>query len=331
MDNIYFYLVIGIFLYFSINYILDKFIPSYENFDPSLVPVSSIITLAKVAQKITNGNGVLLNPGNLQLGTGSTAPGTLTVNGTITLTGNTAITGTLNAGATTLSSASVSGTLGAGATTLSSATVSGTLGAGATTLSSLNVTGATTINGTLGAGTTTLSSATVSGELSAGATTLGNTIINGTLNTTGLATLSSATVSGALTAGTTTLGSAIINGNLTVNNGTITTDNVIINGINIVDRFFKMTFLSAVYGVASSPTWGFPGGGVDTTQRAAAIRALMATANTNKTYLITYTGSNDYGDPSPYFSKSIWVSWKCGTVDKSGSWGENVPFTISCP
>jgi len=36
-----------------------------ENFDPSLVPVSSIVTLAKVAQKLVDGNGTLTNPGNL--------------------------------------------------------------------------------------------------------------------------------------------------------------------------------------------------------------------------------------------------------------------------
>ena len=41
---------------------------SSEHFDPSLVPVSSIVTLAKVAQKLVDGGGTLTNPGNLQIG-----------------------------------------------------------------------------------------------------------------------------------------------------------------------------------------------------------------------------------------------------------------------
>ena len=48
-----------------------------ENFDPSLVPVSSIVTLAKVAQKLVDGNGTLTNPGNL------TVAGNLTVSGNL--------------------------------------------------------------------------------------------------------------------------------------------------------------------------------------------------------------------------------------------------------
>jgi hypothetical protein len=52
-----------------------------ENFDPSLVPVSSIVTLAKVAQKLVNGGGTLTNPGNLQIGIPS-APGNLYITGT---------------------------------------------------------------------------------------------------------------------------------------------------------------------------------------------------------------------------------------------------------
>ena len=66
-----------------------------ENFDPSLVPVSSIVTLAKVAQKLVNGNGTLTNPGNLQIGaTGTTPGGNLTVTGNSTVMGNSTVNGT---------------------------------------------------------------------------------------------------------------------------------------------------------------------------------------------------------------------------------------------
>ena len=88
MDNIYVYLLLGVFLYLIFTRVLDNFIVP-ENFDPSLVPVSSIITLAKVAQKLVNGNGTLTNPGNLQIGTPNT-PGNLHVTGTLRV-GNTCI------------------------------------------------------------------------------------------------------------------------------------------------------------------------------------------------------------------------------------------------
>ena len=71
-------------------YILSRFFEKYysqENFDPSLVPVSSIITLAKVAQKIVDGNGTLTNPANLNIGTTS-ARGNLLVTGNSTTNGN---------------------------------------------------------------------------------------------------------------------------------------------------------------------------------------------------------------------------------------------------
>ena len=62
-----------IFIYVLIAIIVMYFITTryiwceeeIENFDPSLVPVSSIVTLAKVAQKLVDGNGTLTNPGNL--------------------------------------------------------------------------------------------------------------------------------------------------------------------------------------------------------------------------------------------------------------------------
>ena len=96
MDNLLlFYAIVIIFLYFIISQILENNIDqTQENFDPSLVPVSSIATLAKIAQKLVNGNNTLINPGNLQIGAGSGNNGNLTVtgdsvlNGTINLDGN---------------------------------------------------------------------------------------------------------------------------------------------------------------------------------------------------------------------------------------------------
>jgi len=86
MNNIYFYLILSVFLYFIFTRVLENFLVEQENFDPSLVPVSSIVTLAKVAQKLVNGNGTLTNPGNLQIGASTSAPGNLTVTGNINLT-----------------------------------------------------------------------------------------------------------------------------------------------------------------------------------------------------------------------------------------------------
>jgi cytoskeletal protein CcmA (bactofilin family) len=81
-------LLICLILFYLLSRYFEKYY-SQENFDPSLVPVSSIITLAKVAQKIITGNGTLTNPGNLQIGTPSTT-------GNLTVTGDTFINGTLN-------------------------------------------------------------------------------------------------------------------------------------------------------------------------------------------------------------------------------------------
>jgi hypothetical protein len=87
MNNIYFYLLLGVFFYFVINRFIENYIQQ-ENFDPSLVPVSSIVTLAKVAQKLVNGNGTLTNPGSLQIGASTATPGNLTVTGNSTVNGN---------------------------------------------------------------------------------------------------------------------------------------------------------------------------------------------------------------------------------------------------
>ena len=86
-------LLLGLIIY----YIISRYYENYrENFDPSLVPVSSIVTLAKVAQKLVDGGGTLTSPGNLTLGTPS-AVGNLIVTGNNTTSGISTL-----AGATTI-------------------------------------------------------------------------------------------------------------------------------------------------------------------------------------------------------------------------------------
>ncbi len=68
-------------------YIINRKLDNYknievENFDPSLVPVSSIVTLAKVAQKLVDGGGTLTNPGNLRI------TGNQQIDGNLNLKGN---------------------------------------------------------------------------------------------------------------------------------------------------------------------------------------------------------------------------------------------------
>lgn len=111
----------------SIYYIVARYLEKHlENFDPSLVPVSSIVTLAKIAQKLVDGNGTLTNPSNLQIGN----PGVGT-------TGNLRVTGT-----TTLDGATTVGAAGAKATT-TNLTVNG----GSTITGNLIVTSNLTVNG----------------------------------------------------------------------------------------------------------------------------------------------------------------------------------------
>lgn len=85
--------IIILFTCLIIYYIILKFSEKYtkyqdtnanENFDPSLVPVSSIVTLAKISQSIVNNYGTLISNGNLQINTPGT-PGNLNVTGTTTL------------------------------------------------------------------------------------------------------------------------------------------------------------------------------------------------------------------------------------------------------
>jgi hypothetical protein len=170
MNNLYFYLLLSVILYLLFTRVLENYIVSQENFDPSLVPVSSIVTLAKVAQKLVNGNGTLTNPGNLQIGASTGSPGNLTVTGNNTINGNTTLGGTLGVtGATTLNTLGITGATTVGGTlgVTGNTTVGGTLGVtGATTLNTLGVTGATTVGGTLGVtGATTLSSLNTSAKL----------------------------------------------------------------------------------------------------------------------------------------------------------------------
>ena len=85
MHELLYYSIFAIVLYFVLIQVFENFNIEQENFDPSLVPVSSIVTLAKVAQKLVNGNGTLTNPGNLQIGSSASAPGNLTVTGNFLL------------------------------------------------------------------------------------------------------------------------------------------------------------------------------------------------------------------------------------------------------
>jgi hypothetical protein len=216
-------LFISLILFYIISRYFEKYY-SHENFDPSLVPVSSIITLAKVAQKIVDGNGTLTNPGNLAIGIPS-AKGNLTVTGNSTTNGNKQIDGTLGVtGATTLSN-----TLGVtGATTLSN-----TLGVtGNTTLTGgvtggLKVTGNTSTTGTLAVGGTDTQGYTLGVN--------GNTGVNGTLGVTGATTIGASgtpltTTNLTVNGGTVINGNTNIGGTLTVN-GTTTIGNTNINGV----------------------------------------------------------------------------------------------------
>jgi len=221
MNNIYLYILLGVFLYFIFTRVLENYLQEQENFDPSLVPVSSIVTLAKVAQKLVNGNGTLTNPGNLQIGASTDTPGNLTVTGSINLNNSilikpppnkpTLATWTINApsGAaadyapfiiqssqTPLPSISIGPqganlTIGSGTTWLQNLNVAINAGIegilnvkGATTVGgTLGVTGATTVGGTLGVtGATTLNTLGVTG-----ATTLNTLGVTGNLKVGGIA------------------------------------------------------------------------------------------------------------------------------------------------
>ena len=85
-----------IVVYYLLTRVFEKYI-TLENFDPSLVPVSSIITLAKNTQKMLDGNGELTNLSLVQIGTPTarsnlTVSGSTVVNGVLTVNGSEAIT-----------------------------------------------------------------------------------------------------------------------------------------------------------------------------------------------------------------------------------------------
>ena len=81
MNKLIFYILVIIFLYFIFSRLIDNY-SDIENFDPSLVPIPSIVTLGKISQKIVNNTGTLINPGNL------------TINNKLSVTGSTNITNT---------------------------------------------------------------------------------------------------------------------------------------------------------------------------------------------------------------------------------------------
>jgi len=96
---IYIYLLLLVLvIYYLFSNLFQKF-SNQEDFDPTLIPTSSIITLAKVAQKLVYGSGTLTNPGNLTLGISGnlgnlTVTGTNTVNGESTFNNNVTVNGT---------------------------------------------------------------------------------------------------------------------------------------------------------------------------------------------------------------------------------------------
>jgi len=224
MNNIYFYLILSVFLYFIFTRVLENFLVAQENFDPSLVPVSSIVTLAKVAQKLVNGNGTLTNPGNLQIGASTSAPGNLTVTGKTTvgiptpsisnsetfnvigtakISGNTTLGGTLGVtGSITTSNSPAAGIYMAPRTgsgqTFALYNQDGTntklWNATGGDVLTVDTSGNTKVSGTLGVtGATTIGSTTAGTEtfnVTGTAKITGNTNVVGTLGVTGNTTLS---------------------------------------------------------------------------------------------------------------------------------------------
>jgi hypothetical protein len=131
-------------------------------------------------------------------------PSTLIAPGSLAVTTNATVTGTLGVtGETTLVNASVTG----------NASVGGTLGVtGASTLASVSVTNNATVGGTLGVtGATTLAGLTAGASTLASASVTGNATVGGTLDVTGATTVTTIASSGAAT-----LNSATVTNNLTV-------------------------------------------------------------------------------------------------------------------
>jgi hypothetical protein len=80
--NWYYLLILGIILYYVINNFYENY--SSEHFDPSLVPVSSIVTISKVLNGIV-GKGNLTVASNLSIGNNLNTDGSATVNGNISI------------------------------------------------------------------------------------------------------------------------------------------------------------------------------------------------------------------------------------------------------
>jgi hypothetical protein len=80
-----------------IGYLIYKYYNKYiENFDSSLIPVSSVVTLSKVSHNLLKDN-TLTHPGNLQVGSNSST-------GDLTVTGNTTVTDISTYGSSSISS-----------------------------------------------------------------------------------------------------------------------------------------------------------------------------------------------------------------------------------
>ena len=90
-------LLISIIVIYLIYQVCQKYI-TQENFDPSLVPVSSIISLANMAQKLVTGSGTFTFPNNFSIGSTTTAPHDLIVTSYASIGGNTSIGGNMIVG-----------------------------------------------------------------------------------------------------------------------------------------------------------------------------------------------------------------------------------------
>jgi hypothetical protein len=73
-------------MYIIYTQIVEKFIIDQENFDSTLIPVSSVVTLAKVAQQLVDKNNKYINLNDLQIGL-PTFSNNLTLNGNLTING----------------------------------------------------------------------------------------------------------------------------------------------------------------------------------------------------------------------------------------------------
>jgi hypothetical protein len=249
MNELFLYSIFAIILYFVLSAIFDNFNIEQENFDPSLVPVSSIVSLAKIAQKLVNGNGTLTNPGNLQIGASTATPGNLTVTGNSIIDGNLSIAGTTNFNGTV--------TFGAGNTTIpGSLTTNGSITAGSSSnpqtiqtwgsiiSNSLNVgPGAIQLNGSVTAGSSLTTASITQGGLNmrSGTHPLDTTIFSfgdGSGWRTRIGMASSPTLDIYDNGNVTINGTAKTIGNFTSN--TLDVTNLTIGGVDIVAKLAKL-------------------------------------------------------------------------------------------